>query len=386
MFNRTGISELCGRSNIYFLPSLDKFTLPKTYNSHRCVVLCDPRVLQFHANALACFEDKRSYADFIVLDGHEPDAIRVEAIAERARGAGAEVVLSIGGGSTMDTGKGLCQLLRGQVRLPTTFERPGKFDLASPHLVFPTTSGPGAEVSPAMVFTGALGRKLAVVDQRLIPRHVYVVPALLATLPTFETACCLFDGLAHAMEAALRPDCTPAAHIASTSALRGFLTLMHSVCEDPSNLCAREQLAMLSIWSGEGLRMSAVGAVHALAGTLTEVQPAPHGLQVAAALMALLWEGTDGSAHLGSLAMQLGFDGQDALVGELSDCWQRYVACGANQTWQPSDSMVSACTVALMDDQRVNFHWSSIDAGCAERAVRRALSMVRTTQERRDPN
>lgn len=376
MVGDTAQTKLFNRSEIELLRSLDAdFLLPADCNGKRGLVLCDPRVHELHRDALTPFKDKRRFTDFVALDGEEPHAAQIESVAEHARDLGAEFVVSIGGGSTIDTGKAVCQLVAGRATLPISFERPGRFSTACPHLVFPTTAGPGAEVSPAMIFTGRTGNKLAVVDARLVPRRVYIVPSLAITLPPAQTVCCLLDGIAHALEAALRPDAGAAAYAASSMVLGGFVRLADSVGSDPTNLLLREQLSVISVLSGEALRLSAVAGIHSLAGAIATLQTGPHGMIVASSLLALLEEPSNSPSRLQSLVAQLGFSGPIGLYESLHTLWRKHVAPQAPIAEEPDHAMVNRCAELMMADSRVAFHWESLDLPRAERAARRALCL-----------
>lgn len=368
--------NLLGRSNVCVMQDIDDLVVPQDFRGLNSVVICDPRVAQFHpktCDKLACLVN---CIDFVVLARQEPKVIQIEEVARRALNAGAEIVVSIGGGSTMDTGKGVSQLLHGRSSLPESFERPGTFEAVAPHIVFPTTAGPGAEVSPAMVFSNRNGQKIAVVDERLIPQHVVILPWLATTLPAFETACCILDGVAHSIEGAVRPDCTPAAYVTSALTLRGFLASMWTACEDPGDLAVRERLAMVSIWSGEALRMTGVGAAHALASAVSEVVSRPHGAIVSTALVAVLTDelsNLDGNYWLEHLATDVGFNGAKALVSEITDYWRKFVRGGAESAREPKQTDIARCVQLARADPRIALHPSTIDTRRIERAIRSIL-------------
>ncbi len=379
MHEMPGTVHLTARSNITILSDIAQFKIPEEYRNLRCVVIHDPRVMHMHPDIHEKLGQLVTCVAFVALRQTEPQAANIEDAASRAKEVGAQLIVSVGGGSTMDTGKGVSQLLYGRRHLPDSFERPGFFRSIAPHIAIPTTAGPGAEVSPAMVFSNKNGRRIAIVDERLIPRHVVIVPRLATTLPPYETACCVLDGIAHSIEGALRPDCSPAAYVMSTLVLRGFLGSMWSACKSPHDPAIRERLGVLSVWSSESLRMTGVGAAHALADSVSDAVRAPHGAIVSSALVALLEgdsSGGEGGRQLDQLAIDVGYQDARGLTSFIAQYWSNFVERHGQYLRQSEDIDIARCVERALVNPRLAFHPSILDALRIERAIRRILGAL----------
>src|SRR5665647_1105756 len=119
-----------------------------------------------------------------------------------AREKGADIVISIGGGSVIDTAKCMCILLTEGGDL-ANFEgiqlltRP-----QTPHIVIPTTAGTGSEVTwIAVVFDKRKGQKILIVESYNTPRVAILDPQLTLTLPPLLTVSTGMDAMTHAIEA-----------------------------------------------------------------------------------------------------------------------------------------------------------------------------------------
>jgi hypothetical protein len=157
-----------------------------------------------------------------------------------------------------------------------------------------------------------------------------------------------------------------------------MLETMWAACENPHDVVVRERLAMLSILSGEWLRMTSVGAVHALAGAVSTIVRAPHGAIVGAALVAVLDDVTTyrcGHSRLDQLAVDAGFEDAARLSKSIRCYWE---ACASKEFGHPvsRDGDVAACLEVALADPRLAMSGWHINARSAERAIRWVLANV----------
>ena len=137
-------------------------------------------------------------------EGVRPDSDikSIEDGAHYARGVNADSIISIGGGSAMDTGKGIALLLtHGKTLLDHQgFQNvPGPI---APHIAIPTTAGTGSEVTYAFVAKDIEAKKkLFYCDFHLIPPVTILDPECTVDLPATLTAATGIDALTHAIEA-----------------------------------------------------------------------------------------------------------------------------------------------------------------------------------------
>ncbi|MBM4389139.1 MAG: iron-containing alcohol dehydrogenase, partial [Deltaproteobacteria bacterium] len=126
----------------------------------------------------------------------------VEDVARFAKDAGADSLVSIGGGSVIDTAKGAAILVKegGGLRDYEGFQNLTR--KIAPHIAVPTTAGTGSEVTyVAVIKDHENHRKLLFGDYHLIPDSAILDPALTATMPAGLTAATGMDAMSHAIEA-----------------------------------------------------------------------------------------------------------------------------------------------------------------------------------------
>jgi alcohol dehydrogenase class IV len=203
----------------------------------------------------------------------------VERAAEAARAAGADGVISLGGGSVLDTAKGLALLLTEGGRLADyqgfqMLSRRQAF-----HVAIPTTAGTGSEVTFAALIKDHQARtKILLFDAHLAPDVAILDPALLASLPPRITAFTGMDALTHAVEAVHSLQAEPFSDALALHAVRLIAGYLPVCVLRGRDLEARGRLLVAAALAGQAFTNAMVGAVHALAHTLGGRFGVPHGL------------------------------------------------------------------------------------------------------------
>ncbi|MBP6626981.1 MAG: iron-containing alcohol dehydrogenase, partial [Arenimonas sp.] len=229
--------------------------------------------------------------------------------------SGADAVLAIGGGSSIDAAKAVIACHASQ-RRPEQLG--GYFKVRGPVLPFfalPTTAGSGSEVTIAAVVSDPqAGRKFAIVDNKLVPVAIALDPSLMVGLPAAVTAATGMDALTHAIESHLSTLATPANQALSAAACRAILRDLPRAFADGSDLAARQSLAVASCTAGLAFTKVSVGYVHAIAHQLGPLYHLPHGYLNAIVLPWVLDVYLDGAtARLADLARACGIGSdQDA--------------------------------------------------------------------------
>ena len=196
-----------------------------------------------------------------------------------ARESGADCLVSVGGGSTIDTAKGMAVLLKEGGKL----EDYAGFQLLSrpqtPHVVIPTTSGTGSEATmTAVVKDWDRHQKLLFSDTNMIPNVGILDPTIVEGLPPALTAATGMDALTHAVEAIHTIQASPIADAMALQAIR-LITENLPVCvENGSDLLARGQQQCAATMAGVAFDNAQVGLPHALAHSLGGLFKVPHGL------------------------------------------------------------------------------------------------------------
>jgi alcohol dehydrogenase class IV len=203
----------------------------------------------------------------------------VNRAAAFAREKGADCVISVGGGSVIDTGKVVCILLTEGGGIEN-FEgiqlltRP-----QTPHIVIPTTAGTGSEVtSMAVILDERKGQKILIVEHFNTPRIAILDPLMTVKLPRLLTASTGMDALTHAVEALQSMQREPIADGLAMHAIRLLYRHLPSCTENGMDLAARGQVQLAATMAGWAFGNAMVGLVHAMAHSLGAVARTPHGI------------------------------------------------------------------------------------------------------------
>ncbi|MFH1707077.1 MAG: iron-containing alcohol dehydrogenase [Planctomycetota bacterium] len=215
----------------------------------------------------------------------EPAVEDVEACLVCLKGAGAEAVLAIGGGSVLDVGKAAAALYPGPLSVQEYLQGApppvtGLFMAAAP-----TTAGTGSEATPnAVLFSRSDREKKSIRTPGMLPRLVVLDPELTATCPPAVTAHAGMDALVQGIEALFSRQSTP---FSDTLAAAGILAVDRSLFTayaTGGHMAAREDLLYGAFLIGMAFSQVRLGAVHGLAHPVGVCTGAPHGL-VCARLM-----------------------------------------------------------------------------------------------------
>lgn len=175
-------------------------------------------------------------------------------------------IVAIGGGSVIDTSKGVNMLVSeggDDVRRflgAGALKRPLK-----PFFAIPTTAGTGSEVTVAAVIADPTkGVKLAFTSPFLLPHAAVVDPRMTLTLPPFLTAATAMDALTHAIEACIGLAKNPISDAYAFTAIAKIVQALPRVMEDPKNEEGRFELALGATMAGIAFSSSMTSLVHAL--------------------------------------------------------------------------------------------------------------------------
>jgi alcohol dehydrogenase len=235
--------------------------------------------------------------DDVIAD--PPEHIVLEATA-RARAAGAEIVLGLGGGSSMDVAK-LIAVLAPQEQQPLA-DMYGVNKVNVPRLPLvqmPTTAGTGSEVTAVSIVTVGEAKKMGVVAPQLIADLAVLDAELTLGLPVAATAATGIDAMVHAIEAYTSAHLkNPVSDMLAVKALDLLSRNLLAACEDGRNRAAREAMLLGATFAGQAFANSPVAAVHALAYPIGGIYHVPHGLSNALVLPHVLRFNAEAAAPL----------------------------------------------------------------------------------------
>src|SRR5215217_3284581 len=219
----------------------------------------------------------------------DPPAHVVEAAVALCRERQVEAVVSIGGGSALDTAKLVAYLARSDDRLDDIYGVGLAKGQRLPLLLAPTTAGTGSEVTPIAIVTTPTSEKKGVVAPRLLPDWAILDPELTLGLPAHVTAATGIDAMVHAIEAyTSKHRKNPMSDQLARQALALLSANVRTVCADGGNLEARSNMLLGSMLAGMAFANAPVAAVHALAYPIGAIFHVPHGLSNALVLMGVL--------------------------------------------------------------------------------------------------
>lgn len=252
----------------------------------------------------------------------DPSIDIILAGTEQLRASAATAVLAVGGGSPIDTAKAMIAC-HASGRRPEDLE--GYFKVRAsvvPFFAVPTTAGTGSEVTVASVVSDpGAERKLAIVDNKLVPVAIALDPNLMVGLPPHVTAATAMDALTHAIESNLSTLATPATRAMSVAAARAIFRDLPRAYEDGRDIGTRQNLAVASCLAGLAFTRASVGYVHAIAHQLGPLYHLPHGYLNAILLPYVLDFYVDGAASQMAEfahACGLGRDGGDPRSSAMS--------------------------------------------------------------------
>lgn len=199
--------------------------------------------------------------------------------AEFARSFNADAIVSAGGGSSIDTAKGIqiCLKLGGKLEDHAGFNIMGGRGV--PHIVIPTTAGTGSEVTYAAVIKDhAQNRKLIFGDNYIIPDIAILDPVLISGMPPKLTAATGMDALCHAVEAIHSLQREPIADALALHAIRLIVEYLPRSVANGKDIVARGQMLIAANLAGSAFSNAQVGLIHALAHAVGAKFKVPHGV------------------------------------------------------------------------------------------------------------
>ncbi len=214
-----------------------------------------------------------------------PDLQDAVAGAELYRKEECDGLISIGGGSCIDTAKAIKALLAaGSIEAVLSAEIPA--EPALPHMAIPGTAGSGAEATQnAVLYVD--NRKTSLSVPSLKPDGVLLDAALLDTLPLYHRKSCALDALCQGIESYWSSCATEDSRVHAYLAILGVLdNLKHYLEGDPH---AAESMLDASYQSGKAIQMTRTTAAHAMSYQLTKQLGIAHG-QACMMTLPFLWD------------------------------------------------------------------------------------------------
>ncbi|MCT4543721.1 MAG: iron-containing alcohol dehydrogenase [Vallitalea sp.] len=246
------------------------------------LIITDKMLVKFgHVNILLKALEEGGIEKPFIYDNVPPDSsVKVcNEIADLFRKHSCDCLIALGGGSVLDTSKGVnLTISSGTDNLLEIMGLGVIKNKMVPSVMIPTTSGTGSEATLVAVIADKVKDvKMEFISYNLIPDVAILDPRMTLTLPPRLTAATGFDALVHAIEAYTCKQKNPISDIFAIRAINSISENLVNVVIDGKNEDARMILANASYIAGTAFSNSMVGIVHAIGHSLGAVCHVAHG-------------------------------------------------------------------------------------------------------------
>ncbi|MFT5063279.1 MAG: alcohol dehydrogenase [Gammaproteobacteria bacterium] len=291
----------------------------------KVLIVTDAMLVKLGLIAPIAAEMEKQGIEYRVYDGVLPDptVAQIEAGVDVQKEMGAQAILAIGGGSSIDAAKVIAA--RAKNNKPVV-KMTGLFRVYRgiiPLYAIPTTAGTGSEVTIAAVVSDTeQQRKLPIMDTCLMPKAAALDSAMMTGLPAPITAATGMDALTHAVEAYISRNAMKRTDDKAIEATKLIMANLSTAYSDGGNLEARQSMTRGSHLAGIAFTQAGVGYVHAIAHNFGALYHTPHGLANAIALPYILEYSKVNCAHrLADLARACDIGDASGSDAELADAF-----------------------------------------------------------------
>jgi len=212
----------------------------------------------------------------------DPSDATIAAGGQAAREAGAQAIVAIGGGSSLDAGKAIAAEA-GRAGWMAEQDRPGQPTViehgALPIIAVPTTAGTGSEVTPFSVITfRETQRKLVLNHPAMFPRFAVMDATLLASAARGVRVAAGMDALTHAVESYVSRQATPGTRARCAEAISLIGRNLRQATAEPPDTEALAAMQRAALVAGLAFSKTRLGIVHAMALPLSALFHVPHGI------------------------------------------------------------------------------------------------------------
>ncbi len=247
----------------------------------KALIVCDKVLVEVKlVNRLTDLLEKNNL-DYVIFDEAQPNPTSTNVMdgVKLLKDSNCDYVISFGGGSPHDCGKGIALVASNGGHI-NDYEGVGK--AAKPQLpliAINTTAGTASEMTVFCIITDETRHvKMAIVDPNVLPIIAVNDPELMTTMPASLTAATGMDALTHAVEAYVSTAATPVTDACAVKAIRLIFSSLEKAVEDGSNIEARDAMAYAEYLAGMAFSNASLGYVHAMAHQLGGFYDLPHGV------------------------------------------------------------------------------------------------------------
>ena len=286
----------------------------------KAFVCSDPDLVKFNVTSKVTDLLKAENMDFEVYSEIQPNPTieNVQGGVAAFKKAGADYIIAIGGGSSMDTAKAI-----GIIITNPEFEDVRSLEGLSatknpcvPTFAVPTTAGTAAEVTINYVITDVeKKRKFVCVDPHDIPVVAFVDPEMMSSMPKGLTASTGMDALTHAIEGYTTLGANTITDMFNLKAIELIAKSLRGAVENTKE--GREGMALGQYLTGMGFSNCGLGIVHSMAHSLGAVYDTPHGVANAILLPTVMEYNAEATGEkLKYVAIAMGVEGVEKMSQE----------------------------------------------------------------------
>ena len=283
----------------------------------KCFVCSDPDLIKFGVTKKVTDVLDGASVPYEIYSEIKPNPTveNVKSGVAAFKASGADCIIAIGGGSSMDTAKAIGIII----------ENPEFEDVVSlegvaptknkcvPIIAVPTTAGTAAEVTINYVITDTeKNRKMVCVDPKDIPVIAIVDPEMMSTMPKGLTAATGMDALTHAIEGYITKGAWELSDMFHLKAIEIIASNLRGAVENTAE--GRKQMALGQYIAGMGFSNVGLGLVHSMAHPLGAVYDTPHGVANAIILPTVMEYNAPATGEkYRDIAKAMGVQGTDAM-------------------------------------------------------------------------
>ena len=286
----------------------------------KAFVCSDPDLVKFNVTSKVTDLLKAENMDFEIYSEIQPNPTieNVQGGVAAFKKAGADYIIAIGGGSSMDTAKAI-----GIIITNPEFEDVRSLEGLSatkkpcvPIFAVPTTAGTAAEVTINYVITDVeKKRKFVCVDPHDIPVVAFVDPEMMSSMPKGLTASTGMDALTHAIEGYTTLGANTITDMFNLKAIELIAKSLRGAVENTKE--GREGMALGQYLTGMGFSNCGLGIVHSMAHSLGAVYDTPHGVANAILLPTVMEYNAEATGEkLKDVAIAMGVEGVEKMNQE----------------------------------------------------------------------
>lgn len=280
----------------------------------------DPDLIKFNVTSKITKILEENGMDYEIYSDIKPNPTieNVQTGVEAFKSSGADYIIAVGGGSSMDTAKAI-----GIIIANPEYEDVRSLEGVAPTkkpsvpiIAVPTTAGTAAEVTINYVITDVeKKRKFVCVDPHDIPIVAIVDPDMMSSMPKGLTAATGMDALTHAIEGYITKGANPITDMFNLKAVELIGKSLRGAVENTAE--GREGMALGQYITGMGFSNCGLGIVHSMAHALGAVYDTPHGVANAILLPTIMEfnAGTTGEKYR-DIARAMGVEGTEKMTEE----------------------------------------------------------------------